>query len=294
MQTYTKSFSNCPICNSSRLKLAYDFDDFSVIKCRSCANSWRSNMYDSDKIIELYCSDEYESHPYFSYDIDAVKTLSKKRFQNYRKALNYLESIHGVGKLLDVACGSGAFISIAQSRGWSVDGVEISPALCNACKSNSGISVVNATFEEASLPYNYYDVITFWDIIEHVTDPIFCIEKARSLLKPGGLILFCTPDEDSLLARIGWLLYKFSGASYSYPALALHPTYHTYFFSRSGFTKILEKQGFLVTSSYSQEAYFDHSPLASSVQKKAIALIEKIASYFDSSYEFVIMARRLA
>src|SRR4026209_1076149 len=98
-----------------------------------------------------------------------------------------------------------------------------------------------------------------WDIIEHVLDPIAFFEKARFLLRPGGLLLICTPDEDSLLARTGWALYKGTRASYRYPALALHPRYHTFFFSRKSLARLLTQQGLTVARGYSQQAFFQHS-----------------------------------
>jgi 2-polyprenyl-3-methyl-5-hydroxy-6-metoxy-1,4-benzoquinol methylase len=248
-------------------------------------------MYDQDKISSIYCSKEYEKHPFFSYEQNHVESLTKKRYQNFQRGLVNIESKTGVGRLLDVGCGSGAFLSIAKGRGWDVDGIELSPALCQACEDNVNISVTNSSFEEADLPTHYYDAITFWDIIEHVIDPVFCIEKATTLLKPGGVMLFCTPNEDSLLARVAWALYQFTGSYYSYPALALHPDYHTYFFSRRGFIETISKQNIKPIKSYSQEAFFEHSPLASEIQKVVIASIEKVGSMFDSAYEFVVLAQ---
>jgi hypothetical protein len=127
-----------------------------------------------------------------------------------------------------------------------------------------------------------------WDVIEHVIDPGFCIRKVSDLLRPGGMAVFCTPDEESLLARTGLALYK---SRYSYPALALHPPYHTYFFSRQGFAKLLEENGLAVTKCYTQEAFFEHSQLASRAQKAGIGLIEKIGRVTDSCYEMVVFAR---
>ncbi len=285
------NFSSCPICSNYNIKLIYKFNDFCVVKCQRCLNSWRTNMYTPDKIQELYCIEEYEKHPYFSYENSLVETLRTKRFQNYNRALAYIESVIGVGKILDVACGSGTFLSIADKRGWQSNGVEISPTLCKVCEQNTSANVTNSSFEEVKLTERYYDAITFWDIIEHVLDPVFCIEKAKALLKPGGIVMFCTPNEDSLLASLGWALYKLTGSYYSYPALALHPIYHTYFFSKKGFKKVLLERDLTVISSYSQEAFFEHSPLASPLQKKAIALIENIGSLFDATYELVMFAK---
>ena len=121
-----------------------------------------------------------------------------------------------------------------------MQGLDISPALARACEQNTGVSVMTSSFEDADLPEQSLDAITFWDAIEHVIDPVLWIEKTKSLLRPGGIAVFCTPNERSLLARTGHALYRLSGSRVSSPALALHPKYHTYFFSTGSLSRLLE------------------------------------------------------
>lgn len=283
--------SKCPICSDPTPRRVYEFSDFAVLRCRSCDNSWRSNMYSEEKIRDIYCGIEYESNPYFSYDVQQVGTLATPRVKNYQRALDYLESVSGPGRLLDIGCGAGSFLALAQKRGWEPHGVEMSPGLSAACERNLGIGVITGRFEDVKLPAGRFDVITMWDVIEHVIDPGFCIGKVKELLRPGGLAVFCTPDEESILARTGLALYRLTGSRYRYPAFALHPPYHTYFFSRKGFISLLNGSGLTVTNCYSQEAFFEHSHLAGGLQKTGIGLIEKIGSVVDSCYELVAFAR---
>jgi SAM-dependent methyltransferase len=247
-------------------------------------------MYGLTEIENIYCNNEYEKHPYFSYDERDVNTLNKERFKNKILALEKIENLNGVGKLVDIGCGAGSFISIAESRGWHVTGVEISQGLSEIC-TKKGLKVINSSFEDANLSEHSYNLITFWDVIEHVIDPVFCINKARHLLKPGGIALFCTPNEDSLLAKIGSALYIGSAAYYSYPALALHPDNHTFFFSKKGFSKLVERCEMKLIDCYSQKAFFEHSTLASNVQKIAIEAIERTAKLFDLCYEMVVFVK---
>jgi 2-polyprenyl-3-methyl-5-hydroxy-6-metoxy-1,4-benzoquinol methylase len=281
----------CPICGGQALDRVYSFADFSVMRCERCDNSWRTNMYTKEIIEQMYCEEDYDQHPFFAFEKHEVEQPSGARFKNFQRALNDIDALVGTGRILDIACGSGAFLAIAQRRGWDVYGVEISAALCRVCRENTDATLYNTSFEEADLPLAAFDAVTMWDIIEHVLDPVAFIAKARSLLKPGGVLLICTPDEDSLLARTGWALYKSTGATYRYPALALHPRYHTFFFSRKSLRRLLNQHGMKVSRAYSQQAFFQHSPLASAVQKRAIAIIEKLASAFDTCYECVLIAR---
>ena len=283
--------SNCPVCHSPKPRRVYEFSDFAVLRCGGCDNSWRSNMYDEEKIREIYGGMEYQSNPYFSYDVQQIENLATPRVKNYQRALDYIESVSGSGRLLDIGCGAGSFLALAQKRGWEPHGVEISPGLSAACERNLGIKVITGRFEDVKLPDGRFDVVTMWDVIEHVVDPGFCIRKVKQLLRPGGMAVFCTPDEESILARTGLAFYKLTRSRYQYPAFALHPAYHTYFFSRKGFSRLLNDSGLTVINCYSQEAFFEHSQLASRAQKAGIGIIEKIGRVFDTCYEMVAFAR---
>ena len=278
----------CPICNYDRITPVYNFSDFSVLKCLNCGVSWRSNMYTKETIREMYCKESYDAHPFFAYNNEHF--LESERHKNFERSLTLIESLVPKGRLLDVACGSGTFLRVAEQRGWQGTGIELSPALCQQCASNVQSEIINSSFEDAKLR-DTYDAITFWDIIEHVLDPCSCVAKAASLLRPGGIVLFCTPNEQSLLAKTAKLLYKLSFSRYDYPALALHPRYHTFFFAQQAFGNLLRNYQLQVVHTFSQKAFFEHSPLANGMQKMAIGLIENFASIFDACYEFVVVAR---
>ena len=280
--------SQCPVCLNTRLATPYRFSEFSVLRCESCESSWRSNMYSRNKLEEIYCGDDYERHPYFDRDrADEVRS-NNQRLVNYRIGLERIESHVGHGRLLDVGSGSGTVLSMAKKRGWQCVGVEMSPGLGKATSIELEVPIHIGTFEDADLAPHSFQALTFWDVIEHVVDPVLCIRRTQDLLAPGGIALFCTPDEQSLLARTGQVLYRLG---YHYPALALHPPNHTYFFCRDGFKRLLQGHGFEVVALYSQEAFFEHSPLASRLQKTGIGAIEALASIADRQYEMVVIAR---
>ena len=281
----------CPLCKSKVIRTVYSFHTFSVLCCGGCQNSWRSDMYSKEKIEEIYSGESYANEKYFADELSDAGNLSTRRLKDYDRALAYIEQVAGTGRLLDVGCGAGAFLALAKQRGWDVSGIEMSPKLASICQHTLKVPVANGRFEDCQLPQAGYNVVTMWDVIEHVLDPVACMRKAEELLRPGGILVFCTPDEDSLLARSGLALYKLTASRYSYPAFALHPPYHTYFFSRKGFLRILSQLDLRVLKCYSQEAFFEHSNLASPLQKLAIALIEKAGGLVDRRYEMVLFAR---
>jgi len=280
--------SQCPVCLRTGPDSTYRFDEFHVLHCPKCDSSWRSNMYNNTKLQDIYCGDDYEQHPYFDRDRQDEELLAHPRYRHYQAGLMAIENEISIDRLLDVGAGSGTVLRMAQQRGWNVSGVELSPGLGNAVARELNVPIHVCTFESAPLASDEYDAVTFWDIIEHVIDPAACLRKAKEIVRPGGLVLFCTPDEHSWLARIGSLLYSIG---YRYPAYALHPPNHTYFFSRKGFRELLSRTNFEIVTEYSQQAYFDHSPLASNLQKLGIGTIESISAILDRQYEMVFIAK---
>ena len=291
MKSNISYLEQCPICQSKELKRDYKFKDFYILTCKNCQNSWRSNMYDEKKIEEIYCIDDYEENPYFSYNLESVKKLKNNRFKNYQKALEIFKGQNYQGKLLDIGCGSGTFLAMAKEYGWDLTGLEISEELSKACMKNvPDAKIINKRFEEAALEPNQFSLITMWDVIEHVIDPVDVISNIKELLVDGGIALFCTPDEKSSLAKLGKVLYNLNITHY--PALALHPPNHTYFFSRIGFKNIIEQLDMKVQNSYSQAAFFEHSDMASGIQKLGISMIEGMSKAFDAQYEMVVIVKK--
>lgn len=105
------------------------------------------------------------------------------------------------GALLDVGCATGAFLALMQTHGWQVQGVEPSPAAATIARQR-GLQIHNSGLEEAVLTPNQFDVITLWDVLEHIPDPLATLQAARQALKPGGVVLLRVPSPAGLDARL--------------------------------------------------------------------------------------------
>ena len=130
--------------------------------------------------------------------------------QNPRRKLDhYLKVIEdhrsGVQTLLDVGCGLGAFLGRARQRNpvWTLAGTDIDPEAVEATQAlvpEATIRLCGA--DEAPFPAHSFDVITAWDVLEHVPD----IEAARAaihtMLKPGGLFVFVVPVYDGITGPV--------------------------------------------------------------------------------------------
>ena len=129
---------------------------------------------------------------------------SQGRLNTAKRHLKIVQRSVAGGRLLDVGCASGGFLSCAADAGWSVVGVEPAEVLCAKAKEElrGRGEVLCLTLQQAHLPASSFDALTMWDVLEHVPDPLGFLKNCASLLKPGGYLFANVPDLDSLQARL--------------------------------------------------------------------------------------------
>ncbi len=128
------------------------------------------------------------------------------------------------GEILDVGCASGEFLETFRSLSdWEVTGLEVvDPAI--SISKQKGITVITKELEDANLKGASFDVITLWDVLEHVSDPSAVLLECHRILKQSGLLVIKTPDPSGLEARIFdryWVGYEAPQHLYSFPRKVL-------------------------------------------------------------------------
>lgn len=116
-------------------------------------------------------------------------------------------------KVLDIGCGGGLFLSRMKQEGAEVLGIELSDTRAFYAKTKHGFEVIKRTIEDEywKAYHGTFDVVTLWDVIEHVNYPQATLRSAAAMLKPGGLILIDTPCRDAFYHRFGEFTYWFTG-----------------------------------------------------------------------------------
>lgn len=186
-----------------------------------------------------------ESDIYHFKNVDPHLKVAKSKTSLYNLALNYLSSKVDRKKksLLDVGCGFGYFLELAEKRGWQISGVEIVGSAVAGARAKLGTQYIfHGTLKEAKYPDNSFDVITSWDVLFHVSNPFQELKECFRVLKKRGIILIRVRNVgfEKMAYRVYWLIKK------AVPNLGIKSPYvfHRYCFSSNSMSRLLSRLGF--------------------------------------------------
>ena len=139
-------------------------------------------------------------------------------------------------RLLDVGCGLGYFMDAAHDVGFEVVGVEFNPGAVKTMGEKYAFKVYEGSVEAVPATEPPFDVVTMFDVVEHLHDPFGTIQRFFELVRPGGGVAISTMDSESLTSRLlGTRLEDFRRIRE-----------HLFFFGRESLTNVLERSGFRV------------------------------------------------
>lgn len=144
------------------------------------------------------------------------------------------------GRLLDVGCGTGAFLVRARERGWDVAGTELSHAGAQRARAD-GLTVVEGEIWEAGFPQDVFHVVTCWHVIEHVGAPRQFLGEIHRILRPGGWLVLATPNLEDRIFRAAYILARRRRPRLYEPG---EREVHLYVFSESTLRRLLVASGF--------------------------------------------------
>lgn len=206
-----------------------------IVQCNRCGFLYANPRWDESELLGAYEAVEDETY------------LEERegRELTFSKHLQAMEKVVGTSdpasprQLLDVGAYIGVFVEVAQAAGWDVLGVEPSTWAASVAQAQ-GLPVLCGTQDAPELAGRQFDVVTMWDVIEHVDDPSGEMAKAYQLLKPGGWLVVHTMDVDSHLAKLmgkRWPWYM---------------DMHIHYFSQQTMARMLQMNGFHVVWSGAQ------------------------------------------
>jgi 2-polyprenyl-3-methyl-5-hydroxy-6-metoxy-1,4-benzoquinol methylase len=198
-----------------------------IFVCRDCGLA-RSVPPPAVEIEDLYRN--VEDPEYFVSELE--------RRVSFRRSLERIEA-HGLarppGRLLEIGASVGLFLEEARRAGWDVTGIEPSRWAAESARAR-GLDVFNGTLEEFQAPEGGFDLVTSWDVWEHLEDPLSALGRVHDVLKPGGAFVLTTIN----LGGLGRKLFR--GRWPWFMRMHLH------YFTRESLTRMVRGAGFDVVS----------------------------------------------
>ena len=197
-------------------------EHYQIVRCGQCGL-----RYSSPRPNEELLNAEYQQveDPMYERELEG-------RLTTFHRNLKFVESFCRTGTILDIGTGMGTFLYLAKLNGWNVNGIEPSHWSAQKAEELYGLQINIGGYSLAPKIHAQLDVVTMWDVIEHVSDPLNTLQVCNQVLKPGGKLIFSTVDAGSAYARITgkawpWLMKM-----------------HLYYFDRQTMAAYLRKAGF--------------------------------------------------
>ena len=229
---------SCRLCSSgenentitSSSELLFVKDGFTYVKCIKCGLIYLNPRLKPAELEKYHRKSE--AMKYFQENILA-KTSDKRR-PAFRKRVDMIREFASSGRLLDIGSSVGEFLSVAGDSGFHAEGIELHEYACTYAKQR-GLTVHNRQLEEIRFPDEAFDIITMWELVAFIPEPLPFLRECARILKKGGFLFLSTPNTEGFEFKIlGKAHTNFVG-----------PNHHN-LFNAQNIRLLLEKAGFSV------------------------------------------------
>jgi 2-polyprenyl-3-methyl-5-hydroxy-6-metoxy-1,4-benzoquinol methylase len=217
-------YRNCPACGHNDFEVLFESnmepDDFNVlfdysmeahdsqegvegylvpgkewgrhVRCKNCHLIYMNPMEKVSKTNEYYYKAKNTHAP----------TIRECYLRTAKSQVRLIQKYASGTNLLDIGCAQGFFLFSASKAGYTTRGIEISQDAAAYAIKEFGLDVEAKPFEELRFPESSFDVVTLWQVLEHVPYPLTVLKEVYRILKPGGLIVASTPNIEGIPAKI--------------------------------------------------------------------------------------------
>ncbi|MBU0929642.1 MAG: methyltransferase domain-containing protein [Nanoarchaeota archaeon] len=195
-----------------------------IVRCKNCGLKYVNPRLTEKEIVSGYSEGSDE----------LFVSQTRGRELTFKKSLKLIDKYSQKGKILDIGTAGGSFLKVAKDKLWDVEGIEPNKWLCDWALKNYGIKIKQGTLFDKKNKFkdDEFDVITLWDVLEHVADPKKTLEECNKIMKKNGLLVVNYPD-------IGSPVSKAMGKRWIFLL-----SVHLFYFDKKTIKKILNETGF--------------------------------------------------
>ena len=235
----------CNLCDSGQTDLLFSKkdkfriseDDFDIVRCRSCGLLYINPRPTQEEIIRFYpetysWKENLPAGSFFTGIIRKAEKTYRQHLLNYE--VNKVLRFTGIqnGKVLDIGCGPGDRLDIFRKKGFDAYGIEISSSARYA-KEKLGLNVFEGNLDGANYPDNFFDIVTLYNVLEHVHNPRQLLQIIKRIIKNEGSLVIQVPNTDSWQLKI----FKERWSAFDVPR-------DLYYFNPDILSRILQREGF--------------------------------------------------
>jgi 2-polyprenyl-3-methyl-5-hydroxy-6-metoxy-1,4-benzoquinol methylase len=238
-------YRNCPVCGQNDFEVLFESNmqdcDFREavetvymlwgerygrhVRCKNCHLIYVNPIEKGNKINESYSQRK---------SVDAT-IIKESRLSTAESQVELVKKYKDGVQLLDIGCGEGFFVFNASKAGYTTKGIEISQDAAEYARREFDLDVEAKPFEELRFADNHFDVVTLWQVLEHVPYPLMILKEVHRILKPGGLLVVSTPNIEGIPAKIfrrrWWNIRRLHINQFTVKTL-------TYMLDRAGFKRV--------------------------------------------------------
>ena len=156
----------CNLCGRDSASILFVKRGFVLGRCGHCDLVYVRNP---PAKIDLYSLYSFKAGYHQAFQNDGP--LCEEQMALSRQHYAFIEKFKIKGRILDIGCSAGFFLKVARDLGWETYGLEISEDTAAIARERYGLKVTVGELQEATFESKYFDVVTLWDVVEHVQDP---------------------------------------------------------------------------------------------------------------------------
>ena len=198
-----REFVDCNICRIDNTRDIWSNREHRIVQCRRCGLVYANPRQCKDDLNKIYSRDYF-----LNYYIENRES----RLEYFHRLFQDMPLEKREGRILDVGCGVGFFLKVARDCGWETYGVEPARYAAEFGQKEYGLSIYCGLLGEVHYKDNFFDVVTIWDVLCSVQDPMSILREVFLVLKDGGTVIIKVPNRPSIIFLIARILSLFMNA----------------------------------------------------------------------------------
>jgi 2-polyprenyl-3-methyl-5-hydroxy-6-metoxy-1,4-benzoquinol methylase len=192
---------SCPLCGSPSFSPRVIKHGFTYVDCRGCRFVYINPQLTKEAIRDVYNDEGLREFFFKELLLPHVERDQRPEFEARLGELQRLMPKRNP-RSLDIGCAAGLFLSLAGQRGFDAEGLELNQHYVDYAKAHRPVKIYSKLLEEMEYHGGSFDVVTLWDVLEHLPKPLQTITEAARVLRQGGILALTTINHDCINERI--------------------------------------------------------------------------------------------